>query len=71
MAKSKYSDKGFWVDTVDRAVASFAQALVVTNVFESAGVIGIAWADMLSLAGGYALASLLTSVAFRGGAVQA
>lgn len=65
---SKYADKKFWVDAADRAISSFAQALIVTNVFETSGLLGVDWVDMLSLAGGYALASLLTSVAFRGGA---
>lgn len=65
---SKFSDKAFWIDTGDRVLASFAQALLVTGAFETAGVIGVDWAGVLSLAGGYALASLLTSIAFRGGA---
>lgn len=63
---SKYSDRQFWIDTGDRALASFAQALVTTGVFESSGLIGLDWAEVLSLSGGYALASVLTSVAFRG-----
>lgn len=63
---SKYADKQFWIDTGDRALASFAQALVTTGVFESTGLIGLDWAAVLSLSGGYALASVLTSVAFRG-----
>lgn len=64
---SKFADKQFWVDTGDRALASFAQALVTTGVFESVGLLGVNWTDILSLSGGYALASVLTSVAFRGG----
>lgn len=64
---SKYASKQFWVDTADRAVASFAQALVTTGVFESVGLIGVDWQGVLSLSGGYALASVLTSIAFRGG----
>lgn len=66
--KSKYASREFWTDAIDRAVASFAQALVTTGVFESAGLIGVDWQGVLSLSGGYALASLLTSIAFRGNA---
>lgn len=65
---SKFADRKFWIDTADRAVASFAQAMLVTNVFETAGVIGADWQGILSLSAGYALTSVLTSVAFRGGA---
>ena len=68
---SKFADKAFWVDAVDRTVASFAQAVVAGGVLQSAGLLGIDWADTLSLAGGYALTSLLTSIAFRGGAKTA
>ena len=65
---SKFASKSFWVDAGDRAAASFAQALLVTGVFESVGLLGADWVTVLSLAGGYALASLLTSIAVRGGA---
>lgn len=68
LSRSKYADKGFWVDAGDRALASFAQALVTTGAFESAGVIAADWQGVLSLSAGYALASVLTSIAFRGGA---
>ena len=65
---SKYASKKFWVDAGDRAASSFAQALLTTGVFESVGLLGADWMQILSLSGGYALASLLTSIAFRGGA---
>lgn len=63
---SKFASKDFWVDAFDRALASFAQAMVTTGVFESTGILGLEWSGILSLSGGYALASLLTSIAFRG-----
>ena len=63
---SKFADKQFWVDTGDRALTSFAQALLTTGVFESTGLLNIDWVQILSLAGGYAAASVLTSVVFRG-----
>ena len=65
---SKFASTSFWTDTFDRALASFAQALVVVAAFDQVGVLGADWVNGLSLAGGYALASVLTSVAFRGGA---
>lgn len=63
---SKYASKKFWVDTADRAVATFAQAMLATGVLESTGLVGIDWGGILSIAGGTALASVLSSVAFRG-----
>ena len=64
--KSKFADMAFWVDSFDRAFASFAQAMIAGGVLESAGVVAVDWVGVLSLAGGYALTSLLSSVAFRG-----
>lgn len=65
---SKFLDGQFWADTVDRALASFAQGLLVVGSFDQSGVINVDWGGILSMAGGYALASVATSVAFRGGA---
>lgn len=65
---SKYANKQFWVDAGDRAVASFFQALVTTNIFDSTGWVTIEMGDALTVSGGFALASLATSIAFRGGA---
>ena len=65
---SKFASATFWTDTIDRAVASFAQALVVAGTFEQVGILGADWKGVLSLSGGYALASVLSSVAWRGGA---
>lgn len=70
MGKSKFASKAFWVDAGDRALSSFAQALIATGVLESSGIIGVDWQGILSLAGGYALTSFLTSIAFRGGATE-
>lgn len=63
---SKFADRQFWIDTGDRALTSFAQALLTTGVFESTGLLNVDWVGMFSLAGGYAVASILTSVVFRG-----
>lgn len=63
---SKYASKSFWVDTFDRAVSTFAQALIGTNIIESAGLLNVDWVEILSVSGAAALTSVLTSVAFRG-----
>lgn len=63
---SKYADKKFWTDTVDRVVASFAQGLIASAGLDGLGILDVDWGGVLSLAGSYALLSLLTSVAFRG-----
>ena len=65
---SKYADKQFWIDTADRAVATVAQAAVATL---TAGVTGILEVDPVQVASVACLAgavSVLTSIAFRGGA---
>lgn len=65
---SKYASKQFWIDTADRAFATVAQAAVATL---TAGVTGILEVDPLQLASVAGLAgavSVLTSIAFRGGA---
>ncbi len=65
---SKFADRQFWIDSGDRAIASFAQGILATAALDKVGVLSVDWVQTLSLAGSYALASLLTSVAFRGGA---
>jgi hypothetical protein len=68
---SKYANVQFWIDTADRAVATFAQAAVATL---SAGVIGILdvdWVQIASVSGLAALVSVGTSIAFRGNGTQA
>lgn len=62
MPRSKYADTGFWVDAADRALASFAQA----GLLGTAGVLGVDWVGLLSISAGTALASILSSIAFRG-----
>ena len=65
---SKFANLQFWVDTGDRAVASFAQGLIGTAGLDGIGIVSVDWLGVLSLAGSYALLSVLTSIAFRGGA---
>ena len=64
--RSKYADTGFWVDAADRALASFAQAGLASGLLGTAGVLGVDWVGLLSISAGTALASILSSIAFRG-----
>lgn len=68
---SKFADKTFWIDAFDRAVASFAQGVIGTALLDSTGLLDVDWVQVASLAGSYALLSVLTSVAFRGGSSDA
>jgi len=68
---SKYADKQFWFDTVDRAVATTAQAAVATLTAGVTGLLDIDWTQGASVAGLAGLVSVLTSIAFRGGAGEA
>lgn len=63
---SKYADKKFWVDTADRAIATFAQSLAGALGIDQTGILDLDWSQSLSIAGAITLASVLTSVAFRG-----
>ena len=64
---SKYASKQFWIDTLDRGIASTAQGLIASGVLETTGLLDIEWLGVLSVAGATGLLSVLTSVAFRGG----
>lgn len=66
MVESKYADKKFWIDTADRAVATFAQSLAGALGIDQTGILDLDWSQSLSIAGAITLASILTSVAFRG-----
>lgn len=64
--RSKYANTGFWVDAADRALASFAQAGLASGLLGTTGVLGVDWVGLLSISAGTALASILSSIAFRG-----
>lgn len=68
---SKYASKQFWIDTADRAVATFAQAAVGTLTAGVTGILEIDPIQLASVAGLAGAVSVLTSVAFRGGAEPA
>ena len=56
------TDKHFWLAAAERAIKTFAQALVALFV-AGVTVLTIAWQQGLAVAGTAALVSLLTSVA--------
>jgi hypothetical protein len=53
---------GFWVDALERAVATFAQALIALLGANALGFEQVDWLAALSVAGMAALLSLLKSV---------
>ena len=53
----------FWIQTLERAVKTFAQALAAVLVAGGAGLLSADWRNALSVAGMAALVSVLTSVA--------
>ena len=63
---SKYANKQFWIDTLDRAVSTVAQAGVATLTAGVTGILDVDWSQALSVAGLAGAVSVLTSVAFRG-----
>lgn len=63
---SKYADKQFWIDTMDRGIATFAQSLAGALGIDQTGILDLDWTQSLSLALAITAASVLTSIAFRG-----
>lgn len=64
---SKYASKRFWVDTLDRAVATTAQAAVGVLTAGVTGILEVDWVQGASVAGLAGAVSVLTSIALRGG----
>jgi len=58
--------KAYAVATLERALKTFAQALVATLTASSTGLLDTDWAGALSLAGMATVLSVLTSVASAG-----
>lgn len=67
---SKYASKAFWVDTFDRAIATFAQSLAGVLAVDKIGILDVDWQGALSMAAAVTAASVLTSVSFRGNQKQ-
>ena len=63
---SKYADTKFWLDTGDRAIATFAQAAVGALAAGVTGLLDVDFGQVASVAGLAAAVSILTSIAFRG-----
>lgn len=64
---SKYASRSFWIDTLDRAVATTAQAAIGVLTAGVTGLLEVDWVQGASVAGLAGLVSVLTSVALRGG----
>ena len=70
MKKSKYASVAFWTDATDRVIATTAQAGVAALTAGATGILDIDWQQLASIAALAGAVSLLTSIAFRGGAVD-
>ncbi|MCZ7414324.1 holin [Streptomyces sp. WMMC897] len=57
----------FWIATAERAVRTFAQALLAIVGADGLGVADVDWGTALSVSGLAALAAILTAVATSGG----
>lgn len=55
--------KAFWLATSERAVRTFAQALIAIFATTQTGLLQVDWAGALSAAGMAAVLSVLTSIA--------
>lgn len=64
---SKYASKRFWIDAVDRAIATFAQGSLGAITADTIGLTDLDLVAVASIGGLAALVSVLSSVAFRGG----
>ena len=64
---SKYASKRFWIDTTDRAVATFAQGSLGAITGDAIGLADLDVSAIAGIGGLAALVSVLSSVAFRGG----
>ena len=63
---SKYASHQFWIDTLDRSVATVAQAGIAALTAGVTGILEVDWVQVASVAGLAGAVSVLTSIAFRG-----
>lgn len=61
-----FFSKDFWNYSMERAIKTFAQAAIAAIGTGSIGLLAIDWVNVLSLSGGAALLSLLTSIVTQG-----
>lgn len=54
--------KHFWVDSLERAVKTFAQAAVALLTAGATGLLDVDWTQIASVAGLAAVVSVLTSI---------
>lgn len=58
-----YTSKAFWLETVERMIRTFAQALIGALGTGALGILDVDWAGALSIAAMATLLALLTAVA--------
>ena len=58
--------KQFWVDSAERAIRTFAQALIAILGAGAVNILTVDWVQALSVGAGAAVLSLLTSIASSG-----
>jgi hypothetical protein len=56
----------FWEDAGERCVRTMAQALLALMGTDALGIVGLDWAQMLSVAAGAGIMSLLTAIVATG-----
>ena len=56
----------FWEDAAERTIRTMAQALLALMGTDALGIVGLDWAQMLSVAGGAGIMSLLTAIVATG-----
>lgn len=64
---SKFASPAFWIDALDRAIATTAQAGIGVLTAGVTGLLEVNWIEGASVAGLAGLVSVLTSIALRGG----
>lgn len=60
---SSYTTREFWAGTAERAIKTFAQALLGVLTGGASGLLDVDWVAALSVAGLAAVGSVLTSLA--------
>lgn len=59
---SVYLERNFWLSSIERAIKTFAQAVVTLIGTQAIGVLDIDWAQILAISATMALVSVFTSV---------
>jgi len=56
----------FWEDAAERTIRTMAQALLALMGTDALGIVGLDWPQMLSVAAGAGIMSLLTAIVATG-----